>query len=239
MRTTQLGAATLPWFRWILDVFASSFFSISQYNIRSADSMYPIDDAPEAVASICSAMMFPNVTLWGACAFSLTMKTNGAVRAITFILSLTGSTAGSAALFGLFKYSAMFLTTGLMAALWIGGNRLVSPPFDLISWWNRAMYVPVAIPYVQCVTEPIPSDILDSRLPVPPPVADHDAQVLLTDLGGDLEGFPTPWRSRSVTPSVVSSEAEIAAKPVRRSRTILIQNLPEMRLPKRPHKGKI
>ena len=211
-----------------------SVFSISQYNIWSADSVCPMAIAPVDLESIWPALMFPNVTLLVACMFSLTVMVDGAVHAFTFILSLTGSTAGSAVLFGLFAYLAMFLATGLLDAFGFMGSVWTPPPSDLFSWWDRMMYVPVTISFAKCVTGPIPPVIPDARLPGPPPVSDPDVKVLLADLDDALNGLSTPELPRSATPSVVPSEDEIPAKPARRSHLVLFQNSPGTQPPKRP-----
>ena len=72
--------------------------------------------------------MILNVTLWGADVSSESVLISGVIYVINFAQSLAGSTTGDVALFGVFTHMDMFLATGFLAAMWIGGKRMHLPP---------------------------------------------------------------------------------------------------------------
>ena len=145
--------------KWMIDVIDMVFFSISQYNLWSIGVMYPVAVIPITMASLWSALMFFNVALWGAGIFPFALLVEGAIAAIKYVLSWAGATAGTVIVSGLLIYLAMFLTTGFLAVLRMGGRRFLRLPPKLFSLRVRKIFAPSAPALTPSVDTPHPTNV--------------------------------------------------------------------------------
>ena len=97
---SEIDTLNAPWRKWILNWIATMFSAISQYNLWSIVMTCPVAGIPVTISSAWSALMFFDVTLWGAGIIVCGIVEDVAVAAVKYLHSWDGNTAGAVIVLG-------------------------------------------------------------------------------------------------------------------------------------------